>query len=634
MKIKSFYAVYMLFLSSFLFAGESQNDDTFISLTRRPTSLNRLPTNVAALTEDDIQKAGATTLADVLDLLPGVDVARSGALGSFANVKIRGVPTSNQVQIVIDDQPIGGVSIQNIDAGMIPASNIERIEVVRGGASSLYGANTIGGVIHVFTKRQGDAPYHGSLEFQRGSMDTTITNGEAGVRSGLVDAYVNGQHFITNGYIDNSEVDHHDGTGKVGFSFSNGARIGFDYGISEQVQGDPSGTSVPFEQWGGGREKTPNSRTDELEKQLERKRTEVTIPFHWGTVYTMGHHLTFNLDRRSPQPSRSENTIMGNETRLLLPYGLTLGGSFERDERTSLNQADHHITNTAGYLQEQVSVKRWTLIPAIRLDHHSIFGSEYNPRFTAVYLPTDNWKISANVARAMRAPTITDLFERFPDPDPAFTFNPNPNLKPELSWTYDVGTLIKAGQNSSLSFSGYYTKIKDRIAAIDSDGALSSFMTLTNDTLANISQAELNGLEVEWKRKAGVFTHSTYYTFQRSQGSSPTSSRFVHLRLTPTHTVYYRVICDAGDGLYLHGSFQFVSDQFENDNYLGARLSDYRLWNLGVEKKFPILIASFWIKNLTNQKYAESVTFGNPVPQPGRTYYAGLKAEFGKSSEN
>jgi outer membrane cobalamin receptor len=128
------------------------NDDAFVSLTRSPENPDNLPTNISVVTRQDIAKSGATTVADLLDFVTSVDVGRSGSLGSSSFVRMRGVPSANQVQVLVDDQPIGGSSIQNINLTLLPVDNIDRIEIVRGGASVLYGANSVGGIVHIITK--------------------------------------------------------------------------------------------------------------------------------------------------------------------------------------------------------------------------------------------------------------------------------------------------------------------------------------------------------------------------------------------------------------------------------------------------------------------------------------------------
>jgi outer membrane cobalamin receptor len=190
--------------------------------------MDQLPTNISALTEQQIKESGAQTLDQVLNLLPAVDVQRSGTLGAFSTVRLRGVPSSAQVQIVVDDQPLGGVSTQFVDASQIPVENIERVEVVRGGSSVLYGTNTIGGVIHIITKKRIDEKPSVGVGFQAGSFGAKIYKAEAGGVLSRFDGFATVSHYRTDGFQQNSEAKNTTGTGAAGYSFPNGARISVD----------------------------------------------------------------------------------------------------------------------------------------------------------------------------------------------------------------------------------------------------------------------------------------------------------------------------------------------------------------------------------------------------------------------
>ena len=133
--------------------NEGDDEGLFLSLTRKGESKEVLPSQRSVVTREEIVRSGARNLGEALNLVPGAMFNRTGTLGAQTTLRLRGVPTSNQVQVLIDDQPVGGVSIQNVDLSQIPVSDIERIEIVRGGSSVLYGANAIGGLVNVITRR-------------------------------------------------------------------------------------------------------------------------------------------------------------------------------------------------------------------------------------------------------------------------------------------------------------------------------------------------------------------------------------------------------------------------------------------------------------------------------------------------
>src|SRR4051812_42948156 len=105
---KFFAAVALLPILILPVFADSTDDVLFVSLTRRPDPISKLPVNISVLTAEDLRRLGVTNLPEALRFLPGVKIEGAGSQGAFSKIKIRGVPTSNQIQILIDDQPLGG----------------------------------------------------------------------------------------------------------------------------------------------------------------------------------------------------------------------------------------------------------------------------------------------------------------------------------------------------------------------------------------------------------------------------------------------------------------------------------------------------------------------------------------------
>lgn len=612
---------------SFLRAEE----DTFVSLTRRATPVSSLPTNISTLSEKDIKRTGAQSVADVLDLLPSVDISRAGSLGSFATARGRGVPSSSHTQILIDDQPLGGISQQFIDLSQIPASNIERIEIVRGGSSVLYGANTIGGAIHIITKKNiNQAPYV-QAGYEGRSYKTHIYNAAAGGSVGRWNGLVTGNHYTTDGFQHNSDANQKNATATGGYSFSNGARVSVDYARAEHELGNPKGTLIPIGEWDGKKERDPADPNASVEQDNTQARVNGALPMgNWGTAQTIFFGSRQNyLTRMFPDAApnfKQRNKIVGNDTRLLFNNGWTVGGAYERDDRDNFDNNPLHITNVAGYVEKQFDWTRFHFIPAVRYDDNSAFGSVTNPRITAVYNASERWKLSTNIASSYRAPSFLELYYRDP------FFNGNPDLKPEKGWTYDVGSqyALPCGQIAKLT--GYYTKIKDRIAP-----------TLT--TYENLPTAEMSGGEFELGGVldfgAGGQVHDTFtYAYQRALGSSGSTSHMDPLRLTPTHMIAAQIAW-VKNGWDVANTIRYVSDQFQSNNYGGERLPPYALWNIRVSKKISVFEIFGGVENITDRHYAESFdndpnTFATTiVPEPARSFSAGVNIRFqGKSSDS
>lgn len=631
------------FLPSFVSADDSAVDEPmFISMSRRPDPVSKLPTNASYITADEIKKLGVTNVPDAIRFIPGVKIEGSGAQGAFSKIKIRGVPSSNLVQVVVDDQPLGGSSVQNIDVSLIPIEDVERIEVVRGGAS-LYGANTVGGVVHIITKRA--AKTRGAeVSYEGQSFKTNIHRYQVEAKENHADAMATYRHMDTNGFQDDAEADQKYFSGNFGYSFENGGRVSFDYSDLDQFQDLTSGTPVPFEQWDGHKEKASNGADSTLDKNSRRARNKIAIPIGVGLLQNVASYSGDQRETVTPfLYAQSMDEIWANDTRMILDNGFTAGFAYERDQRRAFDNGSHHITNIAGYIGQEFKAGSLIMTPALRVEDHSLFGTEYNPRLTVVEQISNSFKVSGNAARSVRAPTLTDLYEDFPDTlgDPVNDFHHNSNLKPEVAWTYDLGFEAKSDDAITFSGTGFYTNIKDRIVAVDSDGLLNAGFpffgvppSLTNDTLGNAAKAEICGGEISLQMKTGSITQNMTYTYQRSKTYSvspedPHSTQYVDTQMTPRHIANYQLDINLGQQTNLMNTLQYVSHQYERDNRQGAILHPYAVWNARLDKSWNVFGTFVGVDNILNRRYGESVTFGVPVPQPTRTFKAGISAKFG-----
>lgn len=605
-------------------AAEPEDGAVFGSLTRTPSPLDRMPSNISVMTQDDIAATGARTLDEALDHLVSADVVRTGTLGSFSTLRLRGVPSSAQTQVIVDDRPVGGTSLQFTDVSQSPVGMIERIEVVRGASSVLYGANTIGGVVHVITKRHAEKQSRSSVAVDARSYKTQIYRADLGIAGDDFDGYVNAARAFTDGFQENAGAENTNAFASGGYSLGNGARLSLDVFHVNHDVGDPQGTLVPLGEWDGKKERPAADPTRRVEQDTNAARFKAELPFGdaaslrtaffgsdqaYRTFQTAGAAASFDRNNR----------IAGNDTRLLFDGGLLIGGSYQRERQeteSALNpQFTSHVTNWGVYLQQSITLGVWDLLPAVRLDQHSAYGNVVNPRLTAVFHASEDWKLSSNVARSYRAPSFQELFFQ------SATFNGNPDLRPETAWSYDLGVERRVSDSRGIRVTGFHTRIRERIAA-------------AAGTYVNAPRAEVSGVELESAGHYGPLTETLNYAYHRAVGNSLTSSDFVALRLTPRHMANYRLDWRMRRGFTLSNTVQYVHSQHELDDQRGIKLPSYTLWNVRLSKR--ILGAELYgaVDNLTNKRYAEA--FGtHPVtsattllPQPGRTFWGGLQIRF------
>lgn len=636
MKIKLLFPLALATLASLSLRAETTppDDGLFISLNRNAEDPKRLPTNVSALTAEDIRREKPATLEDALSKLPGVQVQRSGPLGTFSTLRLRGVPSSSQVLILVDHVPFGGVGSQFSDLSQIPIETIIRVEIVRGGASALYGANAVGGVVNIITKKAKEEGARTTLKGEVRSLGTQLYQGDFGVKAGPLEGYVNAGRYLADGFQKNQDSDHIFGSGKVGFTLGSGARIGFSADRTDHEVGNPSGTPERIGQWDGHKERAANDETARVEKDATRLRLTADVPvgnYLWQT--SAFGFVERNLNTKSAYPgvedSSRRKTITGGDTQFAYGRHFVLGASLERDERKNETGNDpairDHVVNTGAYGQATFTAGKWNFLPAVRYDHHSAFGGELNPRFTVVFRPEEKLKLSANISRSYRAPDMSALYDNFPA---FYGFNKtvaNPHVKPEIGWTYDAGVERRLGQKAFVRATGFYTHLTDRIYSTSNMAP-----SVEDNTTLNGPKAEITGAEVESSVGFSMGQLLAQYTYLRALGNSPDASTFRPLRMTPRHSASAELAVDLPEKWVLLNTVRYLHKQYTTDGettnpYSDTKLPSFTLWGIRLTK--TVLAADFYfgVDNITNKHYTESAFFD---PMPGRTFGVGVNMRF------
>ena len=633
MNNKFVYAITLsLFVPAFLRAEtppvvkEGADDEIFLSLNRNADDPKRLPTNISSLTAEDIKREKPATLEDALSLLPGVLVQRSGTIGTMSTLRLRGVPSSSQVLILVDGVPMGGVGSQFADLSQIPIETIERVEIVRGGGSALYGANAVGGVVNVLTKKAKEEGARTTIKGEYRSFGTQIYQGDFSVKYGGWDGYINAGRYLTDGFQNNQDAENIYGAGKGGYTFGSGARLGLELERMGHKVGNPSGTPIPLGQWDGNKEKEANDPTARTEKDSTRAKATAALPMGsvlWQT--SAWGYFEKNLNTAShfgdPDSDRRKN-LTGGDTQFNWGHHFVLGASLERDERRNETVGSpvvrDHVVNAGTFAQATLTAGDWEILPAVRWDHHSAFGSEVDPRLTVVYRPEENLKLSANAARSFRAPDLAALYDNFPA---GWGFGPtvaNPNVQPEIGWAYDAGVERQWGQHALVRATGYYTRLKDRIYT-------TAYPDPTVNTTLNGPTAEMSGVEVEGDVHFPLGRLATQYTYLRAVGNSANSTEFLALRLSPRHSASAELDLDGPNKWVLTNTVRYLHKQYTADGDKGSKLPSFTLWGARISK--TILAAEFFfsVDNITDKHYTESIGFD---PMPGRTFGVGATIRF------
>jgi vitamin B12 transporter len=419
------------------------DDEVVVYGVRMEQPVTEVGSSVTIITAEDIEAQGFDFVVDALATAPSVTINQNGAFGGSATVRIRGA-SSEQTLVIIDGvvandptSPGGGYDFARLDP-----SNIERIEVLRGPQSTLWGTDAIGGVINIITKRPAEGSgskvfaQAGSYGALRGGVDFAGAGDRFDYRLAVTTMSTDGisKADEANG---NSEEDSFDST-SVSARF--GARIADEGRLQFSAlwnDADSEFDSFIFGEQGNVGDGDELSKSESLSTSLT-----LQLPLFDGkldNIFLLGYADT---DRESFTNGASSFTSEGERLNYRYQGTLQINDSnrlafgLERED-TESNGEDASIDG-AFALYELQPIDTLTLSAGVRRDDHEVFGGETTARFAAAYNPHDQVTVSASWGEGFKAPTLfqTTFFC-------CGATSPNFDLSPETSDAYDVGVIYR-----------------------------------------------------------------------------------------------------------------------------------------------------------------------------------------------
>lgn len=442
-----------LFLPSAVVADERQPLVVTVTPTRRPVPVDQVGSTVTVITADDIERSQRRTVPDVLRTIPGVTVVQAGGPGAATTVSLRGTNT-NHTKVLIDGVDAGDPSNANgaFDFGNLLTADVERIEVLRGPQSGLYGSDAIGGVINIVT-RKGAGPAQATASLEAGSFSTF--NQTAGV-SGAGDRFdyaFNVAHLYAGDTPVTSSSLLPQGRGRIGDRADNltastrlGARLSDEFSlglVARYADADLRFTGDDFSTFPA----TPAAAQSRSESRLLVSRLEARhLSFGGAFEQRAGiAHTDHQREIVGPDPVLTPTTSYRGE-RLKLDWlgimalgaGQTVTGGLEHatdslDDRTTTAENK----TSAGHLQLDSGFGgRLFNSLSVRHDDNDRFGGVTTWRIAPSFLIGETaTRLKASYGTGFKAPSLSQLFVSYP----AFNFFANPRLRPERSKGYDVG---------------------------------------------------------------------------------------------------------------------------------------------------------------------------------------------------
>ena len=416
-------------------------DPVVVTGTRLALPKNRLPASISVVSRKEIELSGSSNVLPlVANQVPGLFLNDRGLVGygvgpaSGGNLSIRGISGSpnNRVLVLIDGQPqFMGIFAHPI-ADAYTSSDIERVEVIRGGASLLYGSNALAGAINFITRKTHGDGTHLGASLSYGSFETQLYNAHLRHQQGKFSLVAAGNYQSTTGIREDAPDDYNNLTGylKLGYQVHENLSLSVDANLIDAEYGFPGPVSMPVD---AQRDYTRGRVALALENEFDQWEGALRFYYNFGE-----HDFTdgFNSTDFTRGISLYQNWKMSSQTLL------TLGAEVQQFGGTANNETlpppvqkglgtENTVEEVHAYaLFQHTFSEKLTFNAGLRGLNNSIYGSAANPLLGFSYLAGKHSTLKASAARSFRSPGIIDLFIFPPS---------NADLEPESLWTYEVG---------------------------------------------------------------------------------------------------------------------------------------------------------------------------------------------------
>ena len=599
---------------------EAQAEEIVVSATRFDIPLDQSPASVSVITSEDIEQKQIQRVSNALREVPGLSVVQTGTAGQLTSVFTRGL-RSEHTQVLLDGVPINQGLQGAFNFADLVTDDIDRIEVVRGPQSTLYGPRALAGVIQIFTK-QGEGTPTIMLSDEGGSYDTFREWLESEGKIDQFDYSIGASRIDTDNARPNNQYRNSAAIANVGWSPNEQFRIGslFTYSLSDT--GNPNTIFDP--------KPLDNFLT---ERWLIAPHIDFRLSDWWEhkLIVSYDHERQLNDPNQDgfvgPTRALFERTTIDYQNDLRPASWLTLTSGFfysrvnAGQERPFVLQlfgpqptfVSDHTQETAGFLQATATpIENLIFVVGGRFDHFNQFGNVWTYRFASSYkIDKTNTTFHSSVATGFSPPSSQDKI-----------FGNNFGLQPEknLGWDIGVEQRLWSGGGRSITLGATYFH-NDLSNVIGFNGLF--------DTL-NLGAAETQGLEAELRAQPVadlLFTASyTYLDAEKTSSADISQLQGARLPRRPRNEVYVSASYLWCKRLRTTAEAKFVNAR-EELNFGGPNfdIEDYNFVNIAAEYEVNPHLSIFGrIDNLTNEHYAEVFGF----PALGRAAYGGVKLQF------
>ena len=612
---------------------EIEVGEVVVTATRRERNLKNVPITVQVITAEEIQKSQAPDFQSFLENeFSGINFTNEGGM---PNINMMGFG-GKYVLFLMDGERMAGETFDNIDYDRIDLENIERIEVIKGASSSLYGSNALGGVINIITK-DAQKPLELSANYLYNTQEDHKTNLSVGTKQRwgsvrvpvfynfrqpyiIVDkeplkTYKNGvPHYSQMGELNVAGFTNYGASPKLTFDLSPKWNLSLapSYYFSERNAGTQSSKKLRDRYYNySGALKSDYKITDS-------KTLSLSAAYDRYDKYK--YYVLLNEKEKSYENSILRVGGQYNQN-IKEKHSLVAGAEVNSDELLSFRftssgeEAKKNAQNYALFTQQEWALSEdFTLVTGVRMDYHSLFQQYLTYRLSGMF-KIDAFTLRGGYASGFRSPTLKELYTNWFHPwGGGFQIMGNKKLTPETSHntTFSVDFNAKKWNITAIT---QFSKVKDKIAL---------YWSRSKDTIRYVNHA--GNTDIISSELSGTYRPSRYFRLKGSYAYYVSSNSRSDVR---PHTFTAKVeYVEQSDLKYLpnvllSGKYLAGSDIYD-DKSTYTHYEGYGLWRLQLSKKLPYhFILNAGVDNLFD--YITPTTSFYSTTSPGRTYFVGLK---------
>lgn len=535
--------------AAFLPPAMAATDPVIVTATRTAQLADQVLAPVIVITREQIERSQPTDVADLLRFHAGLDLGRNGGPGQTTSLFLRGTNSDHTLVMIdgvrINPGTIGSAAFQNLDPSII-----ERIEIVKGPRSSLYGSDAIGGVINIITRRASSGT-QAELSAGGGSFDTRkVTAGARHAGSSALRYGIDGSWHSSDGFPPRTDSDIDRGHDNTSVSAHAGRRFGaLDVELSHF---DARGNTEYL-----------GFFLDPLDQDFRNATTALTLEAQPTAIWVS----RLQLSQARDEIDQNQSTDFAHTDRRMLDwqndlqYGasrlVTAGIWWMREEVSAVSFGDGFDEDTdtrAVYLQDSTEIGAHSLLIAGRYTDHDAFGGHTTWDAGYGYRLTDATRLIASAGTAFRAPDSSDRFG----------FGGNPDLDPEESRNLEIGVRHRLSPAQRLSMSLFQNDIENLI----------EFDFINTNQMVNIGKARIRGVEAGYEVVSRYWRAAIEAIVQDPESGTTGDPLPRRAKRSVTASLGY------DDGRYQLGADLLATSSRKDSDFSDVRLAGYGLVNL------------------------------------------------------